>query len=275
MYLVALYRIWCSYHIYVRKAIRFKILWHHSEPFGSSLGHSSYFFKGVRPSFNGLTCCPHLYRMLGFDHFCINILFPTRWSLYFLDMVAHVKTGTYPFQVTLHDTHVMLFEVIQSHVFLFKSLIMQSYLQMQFSLMDKLHKQEFASLLTNVPSNVMWTHLCSCVGPVARAWLLACFSTLSLCLSSTHFLIALCIRFNISHPTILHLSQCQCDLTIDDLGIHLLCCSCGNEHITTHHTFQNAITTIALETGTHIQKEVSHLFPPPHMKTSGYCNHHK
>jgi hypothetical protein len=190
-------------------------------------------------------------------------------------MVAHVKTSIYPFQVTLHDTHAMLPEVIRSHVFLFKSLIVQSYLQMQFSLMDKLHKQEFASLLTNIPSNVMQTHLCSCACLVARAWLLGFFSTLSLCLSSAHFLIALCIHFSISHPTILHLSQCQCDLTIDDLGIHLLRCSCGNEHITTCHTLQNTITTITLETGTHIQKEVSHLFPPPHMKTSEYCHHHK
>jgi len=123
---------------------------------------------------------------------------------------------------------------------------------MQFSLMEKLHKQEFASLLTNAPSNVMQTHLCSYVGPIERAWLLACFSTFSLCLSSTYFLITLCIRFGISHPTILHLSQCQCDLTIDDLGIHLLRCSCGNECITIHHTLQNTITTMTLEIGTHI-----------------------
>jgi hypothetical protein len=37
----------------------------------------------------------------------------------------------------------------------FGSLIMQSYPQMQFYLMDQLHEQEFISLLANVPSDVM------------------------------------------------------------------------------------------------------------------------
>jgi hypothetical protein len=121
MYLVALYQIWCLYHIYVRKTIRFKILWHHSEPFGSSLGHYFCFFKGARPSFNGLTCCPHLFRMLSFDHSCINIPFPTGWSLYFLDVTTHVEIGIYPFWVALQDTCAMLPKLIWSHVLFWKS----------------------------------------------------------------------------------------------------------------------------------------------------------
>jgi hypothetical protein len=43
---------------------------------------------------------------------------------FFFDVVAHVKTNTYPFQVALRNTHVMLLEVIRSHVLLFKSLVM-------------------------------------------------------------------------------------------------------------------------------------------------------
>jgi hypothetical protein len=34
-----------------------------------------------------------------------------------------------------------------------------------------------------------------------------------------------------------------------------------NEHIATHDTLQNTITTIVLENGAHIQKEISHLYP--------------
>jgi len=41
-----------------------------------------------------------------------------------LDGVAHVKTDSYPFQVTLWDTCAMLLEAIQSHVLHFRSLIM-------------------------------------------------------------------------------------------------------------------------------------------------------
>jgi len=86
-------------------------------------------------------------------------------------------------------------------------------------------------------------------------------STPSFCLSFAHLLITLYTCFNIPHPTIRHLSQCQCGHTIDGLGIHLLHCSCGNERIITHDTIWNTIVTIVLETGARIQKKGSHLFP--------------
>jgi hypothetical protein len=57
-----------------------------------------------------------------------------------LEEMAHVKTGTYSFQVALWDTHVMLLEVVQSHVLPFKSLLVQSYLQMKSYLMDQVHE---------------------------------------------------------------------------------------------------------------------------------------
>jgi len=77
-----LYRVWCSYHNYVKKTIKVKILWHHNAPFSSSSSHSSYFFRGTRPSFNTLTCCLRLFRMLGFDWYCTNVAFPIGWSPY-------------------------------------------------------------------------------------------------------------------------------------------------------------------------------------------------
>jgi hypothetical protein len=49
----------------------------------------------------------------------------------------------------------MLLEVVLSHVLPFESVVLQAYLQMQFSLMDQLHEQELTSLLASVPSNVM------------------------------------------------------------------------------------------------------------------------
>jgi len=98
-------------------------------------------------------------------------------------------------------------------------------------------------------------HIRSYVSPIARAWLLAHPST-----SSAHFLPTLCICLGISHRTIPHFSWCQCDHTINDLGIHLLHCLCGGEDTTIHDTFWNTIATIMLESGAHIQREVSHLF---------------
>jgi hypothetical protein len=81
-YIATLYQVWCSYHSYVKKVIRVRILWHQNGPFNLSSGHSSCFFKGARPSFNGLTCYPCLFRMLSIDHSYISHSFPTWWSAY-------------------------------------------------------------------------------------------------------------------------------------------------------------------------------------------------
>jgi hypothetical protein len=109
--------------------------------------------------------------------------------------------------------------------------------------------------------DVVQARLHYCVGPVVRAWLLAHPITPSFYLSSAHFLVTLHIRFGIPHLTIFHISRCQFGHTIDDLGTHLLCCPCRIKHIATHDTLRNTIEVIALESGTHIQRQVSHLFP--------------
>ncbi len=72
-----------------------------------------------------------------------------------------------------------------------------------------------------------------------------------------------------------HFSCCQCGHTIDDLGIHLFWCMCGNGCITTHHTLQGIVAISALGNGTHLQKEVPHLFPSPHSTMNLYSYHQK
>jgi len=102
----------------------------------------------------------------------------------------------------------MLPQVIQSHVLPFETLIVQSYPQMQFSLMEQLHEQEFTFLLVDVLSDVMQTCICSCVGIVVGVWLLVHLNTLSFCFSFVHFLTTLHFFFSIPHPIIVHLSKC-------------------------------------------------------------------
>ncbi len=117
-------------HNYVRKTIRLRILWHHNGPFGLLLGHFSYFFKGVRPSFNGLTS---YFAFLGcWALIALTLVFHFQQDdhLTLFYVVAHVKTDIYPFQVALQDTSALLPRVVQSHVLPFKSLIVQSYYQM-------------------------------------------------------------------------------------------------------------------------------------------------
>ncbi len=126
--------------------------------------------------------------------------------------------------------------------------------------MDQLHEQEFTLLLIDALLNVVWAHLCSCAGPTIGAWFSTCPSTPSFYLSSTYFFITFRIRFGIPHHIFLHFSRCQFGDTIDDLGIHLLCCSCGSERIVAHDMFQDTIATIAAKTRAHIQIQVFHLF---------------
>ncbi len=99
------------------------------------------------------------------------------------------------------------------------------------------------------------------MGPRAGTWLLACPTTLTFCLFSDHFFITLRTCFGLPHPIVVHLSWCQCGHTIDDLGPHLFLCPCGSECIAAHNTLRDTNTTIVLESGAHVQKEVSYLFP--------------
>lgn len=146
------------------------------------------------------------FRMLGFDCFFTNFLFPARWSPY-----SSQCGGTSRDWYLSFPGHTMRYscDVTWGHLmtcFAFRNLSSVSYFQMQFSLMDQLHEHEFTSLLIDVPLDVMWAHLHSCASPTSRAWLLACFNTFSFCLSFVHFFIALHVRLGISHPTILHFS---------------------------------------------------------------------
>jgi hypothetical protein len=127
--------------------------------------------------------------------------------------------------------------------------------------MDQLHEQKFIFLLTNVLSNVMQACHRSCASQTTMTWLLAHPNTISFRLSFAHFFITFCLRLSIPHPRVPYLSRCQCGHTINDLGIHLLCCPCGREHTVTRDMLQNTIAAITLEKGIHIQIEVSHLFP--------------
>jgi hypothetical protein len=107
----------------------------------------------------------------------------------------------------------------------------------------------------------MQAYIYSCASPRASTWLLTCPTTLAFHLSLAHFLTTLHTRLGLPHFSMAHLSQCKCDHIIDDLGTHLLKCLYRNEHTTTHNTFWDNVATIFLESGTHVQREVSHLFP--------------
>jgi len=52
---------------------------------------------------------------------------------------------------------------------------------------------------------------------------------------------------------------CECSHTIDHLGTQLLWCPCGSECTTSHNAFWDSVAIIILKSGTHVQKEISHV----------------
>jgi len=79
----------------------------------------------------------------------------------------------------------------------------------------------------------MYLHMCGSKG--RHLVINSSYHTIFFCLSLVHVFTTLRTRLDLPHPTVAHLSRCQCGHTIDDLNTHLLWCPCGNEH-TTHDT---------------------------------------
>lgn len=109
----------------------------------------------------------------------------------------------------------------------------------------------------------MWTCLRSCANLAICVWLLAHLNTLSFCLLSTHFFITLHIHLSIPHPIVVHFHDVN---VVIPLMIKVSICyiahvECEPTCTITHDTFWNIIATIALESGSCIQKKVSDLFP--------------
>ncbi len=75
-------------------------------------------------------------------------------------------------------------------------------------------------------------------GPTIGAWLLIHPSTPLFWLSFVQFFIAFRIRLGISHPTIPHLSHCQCGLpSMIWVSTCFVACVCDSGRITTHDMF--------------------------------------
>ncbi len=118
---------------------------------------------------------------------------------------------------------------------------------------------EFISFLIDVPFDVMRTCLHSYVGPITWVWLLTCYNAPSFGLFSTHFLTTLHMCLGIPHLTVAHLSWCQCGHAIDDLGIHLLRCSCKSEmHCSPWYALRYHYNYHVGEWSSHVKKG----FPP-------------
>jgi hypothetical protein len=205
-YLITLYRVWCSYHNYVGKAIRVKILWHHIGPFGSSLSHFSCFLKGAKPSLNVLMCCLRLFRMLDFDCSYTSLLFSTRWSPYYSWCYGTCREQylSFPGSITRYLCDVTWGHLITCLAFQKSSGVILSSNVVFFNGPTTWIGIYFTSSKCSFECCAN-TSLLMCKSNMG-AWLFACLNTPLVRLS--HFLTTFCIHFNIPHPTVTQFSRC-------------------------------------------------------------------
>jgi hypothetical protein len=60
------------------------------------------------------------------------------------------------------------------------------------------------------------------------------------------------MQLGLSHPSNANIPWCECTYPIDLMGIHLLCCAHGNEHIGTHDAICNTFVIIVRNVGFHM-----------------------
>ncbi len=72
-----------------------------------------------------------------------------------LDAIAHVEAYTSPFEMALQNVQIMLTQVVHFQVPPFENLMVHFYPQLKVSLANRLHEQEFVSLLVDVPLDIM------------------------------------------------------------------------------------------------------------------------
>jgi hypothetical protein len=79
------------------------------------------------------------------------------------------------------------------------------------------------------------------------------------------------IQLELPHLLVTCLTHCVCTHLIDLLGIHLLQCSCGNEHIGTHDTFHDVLHPLQRNLVFHVIQEQLHVLFSPTLQTAR-CN---
>jgi len=149
--------------------LKVKIFWHHNGPFGSLSNHYSSFFKWARSSLTGLMCCPHFFRVFGFDRSCISFSFLARWSFYFSWCGGTCKDRylSLPSSTTRYMCNVTWSCLITCFAFEKSSGAILFSNAVFFD--GPITQAKIYFTLANIPSDVMRARFCFCAGPIVGA----------------------------------------------------------------------------------------------------------
>jgi len=130
-------------------------------------------------------------------------------------------------------------------LFPFEQFIRQQIVQLQDSILERLHHHTLSNIFFDGTSKAHHAQILSCFSVRTSAWLTFQLIFPAFRLFSLIFCITFCTRLGLPCPSIISISQCVCTHPIDPLGIHLLCCVHGNEHIGTHNVIRDTFAAIA------------------------------
>ncbi len=134
-------------------------------------------------------------------------------------------------------------------------------LQLQDSILERLHHHTLSNTLSDRISEAHCAWILSCFGPRADVWFIVRLVFLAFQLLSPNFSTTLHMRLGLPHPSITSIHGCVCTHPINRMGIHFLHCAHGNECIKTHDVICDTFATIAWDVGFHVGQEQLHVFP--------------
>jgi hypothetical protein len=128
------------------------------------------------------------------------------------------------------------------------------------SILEHLHHHTFSSMLFDKISEARYAQILSCSSLRVGAWIIVRPIFPNFQLTSLIFSITLWIHLRLPHLSIANILWCVCTHPIDLMGIHLLHCVHGNEHMETHDGIHNTFGAIVWYVGFHVGREQLNAF---------------
>jgi hypothetical protein len=100
-----------------------------------------------------------------------------------------------------------------------------------------------------------------CFGPRASIWLIIQLNSPNFQFFSPIFSTSFQTQFGLPHISITSLPQCVCPHPINPMGIHLLHCTYGNEHMKTYNVVHDTFVAITQDVNFHVGWKQLHAFP--------------
>jgi hypothetical protein len=134
--------------------------------------------------------------------------------------------------------------------------------------LERLHNHSFINILFYLLFDSHQTHLRSCAGPCAGAWLLNHPINLFFRLLLNVFFTVVRTKLGFSHLLVLEVLHYICSQPLDPIGIHLFRCAHGGERTTLHNVVQDTFMIVATDVRFHVSGEQTHVLLPPDLQSS-------